>query len=56
MTDKEKRAHDLAVSYVQYGQILQYFEDDSLKMIASDLDYLTEYEAAYSSFLEKMNG
>lgn len=50
MTDIEKRAHDLAISFTQYKETLEFFEEGSLKMIDFENDYFDEYKGAYAVF------
>lgn len=51
---KEERAHDLAVSYVQYQKLLEFLDEDSIKMVDLEVDYYAAYEFAYSNFLDAM--
>lgn len=52
MTDNEKRAHNLAISYTQYKKILEFIDEDSLKIVDLEADYYSEYELAYANFLD----
>lgn len=51
----EDRAHDLAVSYAQYKNIAELFEDDSsLKSVSLEADFFSDYQSAYEDFLNRL--
>lgn len=52
MNDIEKRAHDLAISYTMHQKILEYFDENSLKMVELESDYFDAYDLAYFNFME----
>lgn len=54
MNNKD-RAHDLAVSYAQYKNIAEFFENDSsLKFVSLEADFFSDYQSAYEDFLSRL--
>lgn len=55
MTDKEKRAHDLAIMYTHYSLDCERSDTDSFIGQSFEMDVCDAYEASYATFLSLLD-
>ena len=55
MTDKEKRAHDLAIAYSSVQMLADFLSQEEPRMLDDELMMSTYYKDAYDSVLDEFD-